>query len=390
MDSLYSIKSLVIPYPDNIIKAKLDERLGQVLAKTKSSHEGVFVFDEQNNFVGLVSPYQAFFFERYPYHTHIKKCMVKPPRITMDTPLYDVAEFMMFMEIYNLPVLDESGKVKFVITANKIFAGIAKNKELIKQIENVVNAHEPITVNSQETAIKVYSMMQRKKVSRIIVVDREGDLAGIVSRRDIEDAIITKTPRARFRKKFQVTRDMPFFDQEEIKRLDGPISMFYTKKTVTAQQKATVRVVLEKMNKARVNSLVLVDGLKPVGFVSRHDFLKALVGLRPKKRVQVIWEDAEGNVGQYTRLRSINILENFATKYSGNSEIRRMEIHLDVIKNAAGYNKMYYIRLKVDFKSGKRAYTQVETRDVITGTRRAIKRIENQFDLSDRQKHSRI
>ena len=51
---------------DDVIKSEADDTLGSVMPLLQSSHSPLFVFTKENEFLGLISPYEALYTHRYP------------------------------------------------------------------------------------------------------------------------------------------------------------------------------------------------------------------------------------------------------------------------------------------------------------------------------------
>lgn len=83
-----------------VVRSKGEDTLGSVLSRVNSSHEAVFIFDKQDEFLGLISPYKTLYSSNLPYTTKVSSIVFQPPLITEDMPIYTVAKHMLATKIY--------------------------------------------------------------------------------------------------------------------------------------------------------------------------------------------------------------------------------------------------------------------------------------------------
>lgn len=370
-----------------------DEKLGPALAKTQTSHDAVFVF-EKGSFKGIVSPYLSLFKKRYPHVSKVSHCLFKPPKINSSTPIYDIAEYMLFSKIYTLPVYGNTKHVIGAITADNIIRTLIENNKLLKIIIPMIIINKPIITNIHSTVKEVYKLMRENKIARIVLVNDEGKLAGIAARKDIEDAFIAKTVRERHVTKVTTNKIEPVrssFDEEEITRRDAPILEFTKTRVVSAPLSFNIESIIRKMFYSGQHSIVIIDKQRPVGFLSRHDVLKAITSLKPEKEIALVVEKPLAGWREYALRNAYEFLDTFAKKVHKRFPIQRIELHINQPKNAAGLEKnLFSIKLHVLLKSGKLLLASVETRKIEIGMSDVLDKIENQIDLSDRQKHTHL
>lgn len=121
-----------------------------------------------------------------------------------------VADILASRNISGIPVVDKQGKVVGIITQADILSvvGIRKDrtfKDLLKHmlgeplperksgdiVGDVMTS--PVLTTTPETNIaEVVRIMDEKKIRRLLVVDADNKLAGIISRADILKAVLRK------------------------------------------------------------------------------------------------------------------------------------------------------------------------------------------------------
>jgi len=85
----------------------------------------------------------------------------------------------------SVPILENDYKVIGIVSEYDLLKAIMEGKELAKVTAREIMTKNPITVNQDTPATEIMRLLQEKHLIRMPVVDDEGKLAGVVSRRDI-------------------------------------------------------------------------------------------------------------------------------------------------------------------------------------------------------------
>lgn len=130
-----------------------------------------------------------------------------------DVNLKKAAKILVQHRISGAPVLDEKGNIVGIISEKDIFKKLYPDykefysspeffvdfEELEKRVKDIshikvgdIMIRKVITVSPQTPIMRVGSIMLARGIHRIPVVDKEGKLIGIVSRRDIFKNIFKK------------------------------------------------------------------------------------------------------------------------------------------------------------------------------------------------------
>jgi CBS domain-containing protein len=130
--------------------------------------------------------------------------------VTTEDPVERCANLLLEYDISGLPVLNDAGKVVGMITEGDLIRRASRIKapgylEVLggliylgspkKFVDEIMQAmalragslmtEKVISVGPEETLENAATLMNRHEVSRLPVIDAEGSLVGIVSRRDI-------------------------------------------------------------------------------------------------------------------------------------------------------------------------------------------------------------
>lgn len=120
-----------------------------------------------------------------------------------DVPIQEIARLLIKHRISGVPVIDKERRVLGVVSESDIiYKEIHKDPELLERLGGIVlpvykqtvkkgeTAGEimttpPITADMDSTVDELIELITEKKIKRIIVVDKDGKLSGIISRIDI-------------------------------------------------------------------------------------------------------------------------------------------------------------------------------------------------------------
>ncbi len=378
MLTLATIRNALLP-PENILQANPEDTLDAALSKTASTHDAVFVFDKEGKFLGLISPSYALFRKRYPYTTKIKTCLIHPPHIGLHTPLFQVAEFMVMTGMYTLPAFAQDGSLAGIITARRMLKFLSRDSEFLSRVLPYIKPEKPVIASIHESIKNVYKLLREKQISRVVLVDENRRLQGIVSRRDIQLRFTKPTTwqRTRIGKKGHM-RDYAFGKEKE-SRLEGPVASVAQKTVLAVPSTTQTGKVVKELLRSERNSIVLLDQHnRPTGIISIRIILQALAALKPGAEIPI-------SVTNDTKLFSTDIealkdhlYNELGSKLTKRSPIQRIELHIKEVKNSSARPIVFEITLLTILFSGKTLVATVQDRDYKNAVHEAIRRIRKQ------------
>jgi CBS domain-containing protein len=101
----------------------------------------------------------------------------------------EIALALIRAEVSGLPVVNTENRVVGVITEFDLIAAIKEGKKLKNVTAGHLMSKNLVTVTEETSIDEVIELLVTKKIIRVPVVDTEGRLIGIVSRRDILKAV---------------------------------------------------------------------------------------------------------------------------------------------------------------------------------------------------------
>ncbi|KHE93451.1 MAG: inosine 5'-monophosphate dehydrogenase [Candidatus Scalindua brodae] len=304
--------------------------------------------------------------------------MFRPPNITKETPIYEVAEHMISTKVYTLPVFDDQGEPVGVIHAKVILQTILTDHGLLSSISKLIDPNDPITSPINSLVGEVYQKLKKEGVSRIVLVDDESKLVGIVSRGDLIKAFIKPTPKTRFASEGTATGYNSFAGEKKFRK-DEPVRKYYTALVGSLSESSPRDKVVSTLISSPHNSLVLVDkNNKPSGVLSIHDLLEAIARLRPKEDILLIIKKPSDSVTDKEWESAREYLIRFGRKLKKRMVINKIEAASEESKNANGQTIEFNTTVIVTPAAGKTFVAVTKQRGFLDGIKEAIVLIEKQ------------
>ncbi|AZU04704.1 signal transduction protein with CBS domains [Glycocaulis alkaliphilus] len=109
-----------------------------------------------------------------------------------------------------------------------------------------------ITIAPHTTLAEATHVLAEHRIGAVVVADRDGDVAGVFSERDLARAI----------------------SRDGAAVLDQPVSSVMTRALVTASSTTHIDALMELMTEKRVRHIIIMDDGRMSGFVSIGDVVK--------------------------------------------------------------------------------------------------------------------
>lgn len=249
-----------------IISVSPETTLAQALSKLKSSHDVVFV-SQDKKLHGVVSPYHSLYRHNHPPETKVKNSLFSPPKLFLHTKLPEIARRMVESKAYFLPVISDNNSWIGIVTKNKIIKLLNKQKKLSDDFLYLLKPKKLVTILPTATVDQAKKMMKKGGVSRLIVTDNMGKLAGILTRHELRQAL--REPK--------FSQSSGSRKGDKVKSLNHPISTYMKTQVVTSSAKKQVAKLINLMFTQKVGSIVLVDkSQRPTGLITTKDVLNIL------------------------------------------------------------------------------------------------------------------
>lgn len=256
---------------ENIIKISPDSSLSSALSKLSSSHDAAFIFGEDGKYLGVINPYYTVIKSSLPGATKVENCAFHPPRIYENDSLERIAQQMTESKIHYLPVFNDSQHFIGITSGRRILREIQKLPVAKTSVMEVYEARNGgvVSVYDNDTINTAMNLFKEHKISKLIVIDKNMKLQGVLSYYDLTPYLIA-SGRGKNQEKSLNINEKNHFLQMKVKG--------YAKKTVlTVNPDTIVADAITEMITRGMGSVIITDGeSNPVGIVTTKDIFNLL------------------------------------------------------------------------------------------------------------------
>jgi len=273
---LEELKELIMMDYEMIDAEEKISKLFPLLEKLDREKANAIVVRDEGKVVGVVREKDLIRGSvlKNPHETKVRSLMVKTGVISV-SELDERRVARRFVEDSTPFVLVKINKMIGVIYINDflrklrgIFSGV--------KVREVMNP-EVITVRRFDTAAKALSVMRSHGIDRVVVVDENNKVIGILTGKDVIDRVISPRKRARLGE--------PVGEKE--KTLSIMVESIMSSPVIYANRSDSVAEVIDLMVENRISSVVVVrDGI-PDGIVIKKDILEYFLKKTEKREIGV-------------------------------------------------------------------------------------------------------
>lgn len=251
---------------NNIIKSSPTDLLANVLSKLSTSHDAAFIFFD-GKFLGVINPYYSVIKASHPGNTKVVHCLSHPPKIYLNFPLVKVCDAFIQSKIHYLPVFDEKEKFLGIISARRVLKYLYNLPIFKIKIEKFIKEkNKPImAVYEDDSIAKAVSLFKSTKLSKLIVINRDMKIRGILSYYDlIAYVMIPKESPGRGER----TGKKVHYLNHQIKNLVKTSVLTLKKENYLSD---AIKLILDK----KIGSVIIIDEEKhPISVITTKDILK--------------------------------------------------------------------------------------------------------------------
>lgn len=261
------MKLLNVLKENNIIKISPEDNLSCALSKLSSSHDAAFVFDDKNKFLGVISPYYSAIKNSYPGNTKVVNCLTHPPKIYLNYPIVKVCELFTQSKIHYLPVFSKEEKFLGIVSVRRVLSHFKDLPIFKTKIEEIIKKRwKPlITIKQESTINEALHLFKEKKFSKLVVVDYQEKLKGILTYYDIINFIIS--PKYKEGKGDRVGIKGSFYNLH--------VKTFAKSYVLTMTREKYLKEVIETILSKKIGSIIIIDEKRtPIDIITSSDILK--------------------------------------------------------------------------------------------------------------------
>ena len=334
------------------------------------------VLDDQGNYKGVISRKWIIRSSLDSSKTKVKSLMRSAPAVTLQDSLSKVAKLMIESEIRQLPVYTGEKLLGFV-TDEDVIHGAVNERWGNTQVEEIMTK-KPFVVEEDDSIGTVLSLLRAEGISHVPIV-RDGKLVGMVSIYDIIESIFQ--PRQVQRYGDRVGQKVPV--------LSIPAKGIMVKPVITVLPETKLRDAEEQMHKFNISSLIVVSKGKPVGIITKRDFLEPLAQIeQPPQRLTVQFSVKDVEVDEAQRGFIMDDFASFTNRYGKTLESGTLFVYMKTHGTNFKGDQLIHCRLR--FRTVKGSFFSAGDGYGVEQTFRvALDRLEGQIVKSTELSHDR-
>jgi CBS domain-containing protein len=251
-----------------------EDTISNALGKMKKYDATELAVMKGENIVGVLSYSKLIKRRNLPLSTRVEHIMSIPPKIKATDKMTKIAEIFISTDYGSVPVI-KGNRLEGFVTRRDVVSQVQNIESLSKMYAEEVMTDNPICVKEDDNVSKAMHLMRGLEEMTIPVVNKKGELKGLVSAKNLSEYL--KRPR-----KGKSPRE-----RGERKDLNIVVRSLMVSNVSTVTRSSQVKDIIDiMMNKNQANVIVLEEEI-PVGIVTERDIIEALAGLGERKEVYV-------------------------------------------------------------------------------------------------------
>lgn len=272
------------------ITATNDENLSQI--KNRMEEHGlraIPVTDTKGNLEGAIGYRELIRSVQFnPTQASIQKVMHQPPEIDKDSSLVDLADLRI-----------NSGRKMLVSTSGDKLKGIVGDEEFrevlcdVNELNNIstmdIHSYDLETVFEEDKLEEARHIMLDNNISRLPVLDKNGNLTGILRSTDLLGTVVTmESPDAGGTSGGRHGGDVNIAGGDEKDEMsDIPVRELMSRNPISKEEHMDAREAAQEMKKRDAEELIFVDKGYPESILTVKDFIDYLADFAPGNTVLV-------------------------------------------------------------------------------------------------------
>ncbi len=354
-------------FSKGFLEVQENDTLSSCLSHFKEEGPPVLaVFDNEGSYKGVISRKSIKRSSFDASGTKVKTLTRPAPAVALQDSLSKVAKLMIESEIRQLPVYSDEKLLGFV-TDEDVIHGAVMEQWGNTHVEEIMTK-KPFIIEEDESLGAVLSLLRSEGISHIPIV-KDGKLVGIVSIFDIIKNIFQPRHVQRFGERVG----------EKVSVLSIPAKGIMVKPVVTVLPETKLRDAEEQMHKFDISSLVIVSRGRPVGIVTKRDFLEPLAQMeKPVERLTVQFSVKDVEIDEIQRGAIVDDFESFTHRYGGTLEAGTLFVYMKT--HGTNFKGDQLIHCRLQFRTKKGAFfSSGEGYGVEQTFRIALDRLEGQI-----------
>lgn len=264
----------------NIIKISPDDVVSSALARLGSSHDSAFVFNDEDEYKGVINPYYCLIKKSYPGNAKVEHCIFHAPHVSNKLSVSKLAQLFIGSKLHYLPIFDEKNAFIGIASARRLLSLYSDWPRYNITIESYLKSkrQQLLTVYDTDLVSTAINMFKAKKISKLIMISKDNKLKGILTYYDLISFLMS--PRKKEHKGDRSGNKVNFQYQQ--------VKNFAKTYLLTLNPQHTLLDALNLILEKEIGSVVVVNEKKiPVGIITTSDFLHLLIQGKEEKKIEI-------------------------------------------------------------------------------------------------------
>jgi CBS domain-containing protein len=361
-------------FSQGFIEVHENDTLSSCLSLFKKETPPVLaVVDSKGEYQGVISRKWIIRSSFDSSRTKVKTLMRSVPAVTLNDSLGKVAKLMIESDIRQLPVYSGEKLLGFVTDENVVHEAIMERWSNTR-VEELMTK-KPFVIEEDESVGAILSLFRSEGISHVPIV-RDGKLVGIVSIFDIIRNVFQ--PRQSQRSGELVGEKVPVLSMPAKGIMNRAVTVLPETKLPEAE---------DQMHKFDISSLIVISKGRPVGIITKRDFLEPLVQLeKPARRLMVQFSVKDVEIDEIQRGHIIGDFESFTSRYGETLESGTLFVYMKTHGTNFKGDQLIHCRLQFRTRKGS-FFSSSEGWGVEQTFKLALDRLEGQIVKSTELAH---
>ncbi len=275
-----------------------------------------------------------------PHETKVKSAAIRTGIININDLTLEKVLRRFIEDSTPFVVIRENGKYG-VIYINDILEAL-KDRLKDKKARDVMNPNV-VTIKAHESAAKALALMRTNGIDRLVVVDDNHRVVGVITGKDIIDRIVAPRRRARLGEE----------KGEKDKTLSIMVESIMSYPPVTAERMDNLADIVDQMLEHKVSSVVIVSkDNTPEGIVTKKDILESLIKEAAPSQLKVELVTRDITLDEFDKEAINKDLDNFMRKFGEFLGESYMFVYIKRHKDVFRALPLIHVRMKLTSERG--------------------------------------
>jgi len=311
-----------------------DKKIRDIVEYIKKG-EDIIVTDNNGKPLGVLENSKAI---RYLYRpdTKIEK-VVKRIKPLKTNNIIDIVEKLISSNS-RVTFVKENGKIK-IVNIYDVLKEILNDKDILKKMNLNEIINDAYTIYEDENIKKAIGIMKDKGISRLIVLDKNNKVSGIISLTDIL--------------KYMLIDNSNNIRTPNEKDFDVKIKSIINNRLIFANKDDNIEKIINLMIENKIFSLPILDNGNLIGIITAKDILINYLQHKKEKEYNLVVHGVSLDEIDINYIKKL--YEKFYKKYKNVlGENIKLLLHIKKINEDKANKKIYYqIRAKLIYNNGK-------------------------------------